>query len=187
MVKETPTHEYNLKIEKRVEGILIHVVRQDKRTNEEHVNKATPSGGCDFWSFSELIECYPNSKEEILAMLTPWQRIQFDIKQEREIAKEEAASTGWCIRSRGAILTAVDSKGDRLDDSGSVITTKKDFFETVEFLKERGAVKISIEGGYDVAVSVRDWGTGDYEPDFSQWSFDYWTKPLRSTNCSRLL
>jgi CelD/BcsL family acetyltransferase involved in cellulose biosynthesis len=175
-VKETQTHEYNLKLSKTDEGILAEIVRQDKRTNEEHVNKSTPSGSCDFWSLSELIACYPQAKEEILAMLTPWKRIKFDIKEARDIAKEEATSTGWCIRSRGALITAVNSDGDRLDDGGYLITTKKGFFEAVESLKEDGAVSISVEGGYDVAESVRDWGTGDYEPDFSQWSFDYWTK-----------
>lgn len=108
--------------------------------------------------------------------MTPWQKIQSRIKQAKDIAKKEAASTGWCVRSRGALITAVNRDGDRLDDGGYLITTKKDFFETVESLKEDGAVSISIEGGYDVAEAVRDWGTGDYEPDFSQWSFDYWTK-----------
>ena len=107
--------------------------------------------------------------------MTPWQRIQCEIKEARELAKEEAASYS-CIRSRGAILTAVDSKGDRLDDGNWSLTTKKDFFETVESLKENGAVSISIEGGYDVAESVRDWGTGDYEPWASFWSINYWTK-----------
>lgn len=107
--------------------------------------------------------------------MTPWQKIQFEIKQKRDIAKKEAASTGWCIRSRGALITAVNSDGDRLDDGGYLITTKAGFMKNVEFLKESGATTISIEGGYDVAESVRDWGTGDYEPDFSQWSFDYWT------------
>lgn len=107
--------------------------------------------------------------------MTPWQKIQCEIKEARELAKEEAASCS-CIRSRGAILTAVDSKGDRLDDGNWSITTKKDFFETVESLKKDGAVNISIEGGYDTADSVRDWGTGDYEPWAFVWSIDYWTR-----------
>ncbi len=107
--------------------------------------------------------------------MTPWQKIQCEIKEARELAKEEAASCR-CIRSRGALITAVNSNGDRLDDGNWSVTTRKDFFETVESLKEDGAVNISIEGGYDTADSVRCWGTGDYEPWAFVWAFVYWTK-----------
>ena len=116
------------------------------------------------------------TKAQETKVLTPWQRIQSSIKEAKDTAKREAHSTGWLLRSRGAFITAVDSKGDRLDDGYWGVTTKKDFFKAVQLFKEKGAILISIEGGYDAARSVRDWGTGDYEPWVSEWCVDYWTK-----------
>ncbi|MCY9865059.1 hypothetical protein OTK49_21305 [Vibrio coralliirubri] len=120
-----------------------------------------------------------------------WKMYNLLIQEARDHARIEATAEFSTVRSRGWWLSAsgnTDTSITENADLNATALTLQLFLEEHMELVERGAISISISGGFDGADSLYDLNNGNYTPWVTDWSFEIWNStdgwiqaPMRET------
>ena len=93
------------------------------------------------------------------------------ISEYRDEAKKDAKRSYPVVMSRG-VEVAGSIKGEKISD-GSPLNklTKKELFNEIDQLIEKGCDNVTLQGGFDGAESVQAYSDSAYESLVSEWSF----------------